>query len=51
MGCVALELVGGGVANDYFLVHASSPVIEALIRTAGWLAPGRGSCRGLVDVA
>ncbi|HSK90827.1 MAG TPA: hypothetical protein VK875_05910, partial [Euzebyales bacterium] len=27
--CVALELVGGGVANGYFLVHAPRPPIEA----------------------
>jgi hypothetical protein len=33
-GCVALELVEAGVANDYFLVHALRLVIEALIRTA-----------------
>jgi pimeloyl-ACP methyl ester carboxylesterase len=51
VGCVALELVGGGVANDYFLVHASRPVIEALIRTAGRLAPSRGSCRSGVGAA
>jgi hypothetical protein len=50
-GCVALELVGGGVANDYFLVHASSPVSEALIRPAGRLAPSRGSCRSGVGAA
>jgi hypothetical protein len=30
------------VANDYFLVHAPRPLIEALIRTAGRLAPSRG---------
>ena len=51
VGCVALELVGGGVANDYFLVHASSPVSEALIRPAGRLAPSRGSCRSGVGAA
>ena len=51
VGCVALELVGGGVANDYFLVHASSPVSEALIRTAGRLAPSRGSCHSGVGAA
>jgi hypothetical protein len=34
-----------GVANDYFLVHAPRPRIEALIRTAGRLAPSRGLCR------
>ena len=31
-----------GVANDYFLVHAPRPLIEALARTAGRLAPSRG---------
>jgi hypothetical protein len=40
-----------GVANDYFLVHASRPVSEALIRPAGRLAPTRGSCRGGVGAA
>jgi hypothetical protein len=40
-----------GVANDYFLVHASRPVIEALIRTAGRLAPSGGSCRSVVEAA
>jgi hypothetical protein len=49
--CVALELVEAGVANDYFLVHASRPVSEALIRPAGRLAPSRGSCRSGVGAA
>jgi hypothetical protein len=40
-----------GVVNGYFLVHAPRPVIEALIRTAGRLAPSRGSCRGVVEAA
>jgi hypothetical protein len=40
-----------GVANDYFLVDASRPLIEALIRTAGRLAPSGGSCRGVVEAA
>jgi hypothetical protein len=39
------------VANDHFLVHASRPVIESLIRTAGRLAPSRGSCRSGVGAA
>ena len=38
-GCVVLESLEVGVTNDYFLVHASGSVIEALIRTAGRLAP------------
>jgi hypothetical protein len=40
-----------GVANDYFLVHASRPVIEALIRTAGRLAPSGGACCGVMEAA
>jgi hypothetical protein len=40
-----------GVANEYFLVHAPRPVIEALIRTVGRLAPSRGSCRGVAGAA
>jgi hypothetical protein len=40
-----------GVANDYFLVHAPRPLIEALIRTAGRLAPSRGLCRSVGGVA
>jgi hypothetical protein len=51
VSCVALELVEAGVVNGCFLVHAPRPLIEALIRTAGRPAPGRGSCRGLVDMA
>jgi hypothetical protein len=51
VGCVALKWLEAGVANDYFLVHASRPVIEALIRTAGRLAPSGGSCRSLVQAA
>ncbi len=38
-----------GVANDYFLVDASSPVSEALIRPAERLAPSRGSCLGVME--
>jgi hypothetical protein len=41
----------GGVANDYFLMHAPRPLIEALIRTAGRLAPRCGSYRGGVGAA
>ena len=40
-----------GVANDYFLGHAFRPLIEALIRTAGRLAPSRGLCRGVGEAA
>jgi hypothetical protein len=40
-----------GVANDYFLVHAPRPLIEALIRRAGRLAPSRGFCRGVGEAA
>jgi hypothetical protein len=40
-----------GVANDYFLVHAPRPLIEALPRTAGRLAPSRGSRRGVEEAA
>jgi hypothetical protein len=40
-----------GVANDYFLVHAPRPHFEALIRTAGRLAPSRGLCRGVGGAA
>jgi hypothetical protein len=40
-----------GVANDYFLVHAPGPLIEALIRMAEQLAPSGGSCRGVVEAA
>ena len=39
------------VANEYFLVHAPRSLIEALIRTAGRLAPSRGLCRGVVGAA
>jgi len=39
------------VANDYFLVHASIPVSEALIRPAGRLAPSRWSCLGVMEAA
>jgi hypothetical protein len=46
-GSVARVLLEAGVANDYFLVHAPQPVIEAVIRTAGRLAPSRRSCRGV----
>ena len=35
-----------GVANGSFIVHASRPLIEAVIRTAGRLGPSRASCRG-----
>jgi hypothetical protein len=38
-----------GVANDYILMHTPRPLIEALIRTAGRLAPSRGSCRGVEE--
>ena len=41
------------MANDYFLVHAPRPLIEALIRTAGRLAPSGVMPRvggGLVSV-
>jgi len=51
VGCIALKWLEAGVANDSFLVHASRPVIEALIRTAGRLAPSGGSCRSLVEAA
>ena len=40
-----------GVANDYFLVHAPRPLIEALIRTAGRLASTRGVVRGVAGAA
>ena len=40
-----------GVANDDFLVHAPRPLLEALIRTAGRLAPSRGLCRGVGGAA
>jgi hypothetical protein len=58
VGCVALEWgalrwswLEAGVANDYFLVHASRPVVEALIRMAGRLARSGGSCRSVVEAA
>ena len=37
-----------GVANYYFPCIAPKPVIEALIRTAGRLAPSGGSCRSVM---
>jgi hypothetical protein len=40
-----------GVANDYFLVHAPRPLVGALMRTAGRLAPSRGLCRGVGEAA
>jgi hypothetical protein len=40
-----------GVANDDFLVHAPRPLSEALIKTAGRLAPGRGSCLRVMEAA
>ena len=39
------------VANDDFLVHAPRPLVEALIGTAGRLAPSRGLCRGVGGTA
>ena len=40
-----------GVANDYFLRHAPTPLVEASIELADQLAPSRGSCRGVVGAA
>jgi transposase len=51
VGVVHLSWLEVGVVSGCFLVHAPRPLIETLIRTAGRLAPGCGSCRGLVDVA
>jgi hypothetical protein len=48
---VALVWAGGRVANDDFLVHAPRPLVKALIRTAGRLAPSRGLCRGVGGAA
>jgi hypothetical protein len=38
-----------GVTSDYFPVHASRSVIEALIRTAGRLAPSRACASGVLE--
>jgi hypothetical protein len=51
VGVLRLSWLEAGVANDDFRVHASRPLIEALIRTAGRLAPSRGSCRGVAGAA
>jgi len=51
VGVLRLCWLEAGVANDYFLVHAPRPLIEALIRTAGRLAPSRGLCRGVGGAA
>jgi hypothetical protein len=40
-----------GVANDYFLVHASRPPTEASIEMAEPLAPNRGARHGAVPAA
>jgi hypothetical protein len=40
-----------GVANDYFLVHASRPPTEASIEMAEPLAPDRGARHGAVQPA
>ena len=51
VGVLCLNWLEAGVANDDFLVCASRPLIEALIKTAGRLAPSRGSCRSVTDAA
>jgi len=38
-----------GVAYGCFLLHAPTPLIEAVIRTAKQLVPSGGSCRGIVE--
>jgi hypothetical protein len=40
-----------GVANGWFLVHASAPLVDASIEMAEQLAPRRGSCHGVVEAA
>jgi hypothetical protein len=40
-----------GVTNDYFRVHASRSVIEALIRTAGRLEPLQSVRARVLEVA
>ena len=40
-----------GLANDYFLMHASRPPTEASIEMAEQAAPRCGSCRGVVEAA
>jgi hypothetical protein len=47
-GGLVLEVA---VANGCFLVHAARPLVDASIRTAERLAPGRGSCGGVVGAA
>ena len=37
-----------GVANDYFLVHASRPPTDVSIELVEQLAPSGGACRGVV---
>ena len=49
--CAALELVGGGVANGYFLVHAPRPPIETSIEAADQRALNRRSCAGIGEAA
>jgi hypothetical protein len=39
------------MAYSYFLVRAARPLVDAPIRTAGRLAPRRGSCVGVVEAA
>jgi hypothetical protein len=40
-----------GVANGWFLVHASTPLVDAAIEMAEQLAPSRGSGHGVVEAA
>ena len=47
--CAALELVGGGVANGYFLVHALRPPIETSIEAADQRALNRRTCSVIVE--
>jgi hypothetical protein len=50
-GCAALELVRGGVANGYFLVHAPRPPTETSIEAADQRALNRRSCAGIGETA
>lgn len=49
--CAVLELVGGGVANGYILVHAPRPPIETAIEAADQRALNRRSCAGIGEAA
>jgi hypothetical protein len=39
------------VANGWFLVHASAPLVDASIEMSDRLVPSRGSCHGVVEAA